>query len=136
MVTKCMTEQEYLERLSGLFEKIRAEAAPTDDETILFERYQDAEFTLTIDYRLGADFPPERRAALRAVHQRTQERTEELKKQFLASELSNQQFAAAMQAAVEVMAKDYGTVLTAEEMTAFFGGGENAFRLALTPEAL
>jgi hypothetical protein len=136
VATKRMTEQEYVERLSQLLERIRREAAPTDDEAVLFERYRDAEFDLTVDHRLGLDFPRDRRAQLGAVHHRTRERTEALKQRLLAGDLSREEFAAAMQAAVEAMEKDYREVLTPAEMSAFFGGNEDAFRLAITPETL
>jgi len=41
MHVKRMNEQEYMERVSGLFEKVRAESAVTENEAILFDRYRE-----------------------------------------------------------------------------------------------
>lgn len=128
-----MTEQEYLERLSGLYEKIRADT-PAGDLTEIFERYRDAEFELTVDYRLGIGFPEERRAALRAIGKKIQQDTEELKARFAAHALSGESFAEAMQALTQNMAEQYSTVLSPDEMIAFLGSG--TLSLPIMPEAL
>ena len=137
MAMKRITEREYVDRLANLFVgSSEQNQLPTDDETALFERYQDAEFDLTVDYRLGADFSPESRAVLRAANRNARERIELLKEEFLAGKLSKREFADTAQHVVEAMAKDYGAVLTLDEMTAFVGSGGNALRLPLTPESL
>jgi len=136
MHVKRMNEQEYMERVSGLFEKVRAESAVTENEAILFDRYRDAEFDLTVEYRLGPDFPAERREALRAVHRQVQEQSEELRKKYLSGNLQKQEFVVLMQAATAEMAKAYASVLTPEEMTAFFGHGEGAYKLPFSSEEL
>ena len=87
-----MSEQRYMERVAGLFEKIKAEAA-TEEESVLFERYRDAEFDLTVEYRLGADFPQDRWEALRKIHRRTQNSTEAIKAKYFSGELSKKEFA-------------------------------------------
>jgi hypothetical protein len=131
-----MSEEEYMERVSGLFEKVLAESAATESEAILLERYRDAEFDLNVEYRLGPDFPVERRKALRAAYQRVQERAEELKKKYLSGNLKEKEFVDLMQAATAGMAEAYGSVLTPEEMTAFFGHGEGAYKLPFLSDEL
>lgn len=129
-----MNEKEYMERISGLYEKIRAESAANEEEAILFERYHDAEFDLTVEYRLGQDFPAERREALRAIHQQVQNQTEELRKKYASGDLREREFLDLMQASTTDMAEKYATVLTQEEMTAFFGHGEGAYKLPFSSD--
>ena len=128
-----MTEQEYLERLSGLYEKIRVDA-PAGDSTEIFERCRDAEFELTVDYRLGSGFPEDRRAALRAIGKKIQQDSEELKNRFAAQELSGESFAEAMQTLTKNMAERYSVVLSPDEIKAFLGSDTPS--LPIMPEAL
>lgn len=128
-----MTESEYLERLSGLYEKTRVDT-PSGDALEIFERYRDAEFDLNIDYRLGVDFPDDRRAALRAIWKKALQDTEELKTRYAAHALSGESFAEAMQALTKNMADQYSALLSPDEMSAFLGGGPHS--LPIMPEAL
>jgi hypothetical protein len=129
-----MSEKEYIERVSNLFEKIQAESAANEKEEVLFKRYRDAEFDLMVEYRLGPNFPAERREALRSVHQQIQNQTEELRKKYLSGDLQKQEFFDLMQASTAEMAKKYATVFTQEEMTAFFGHGEGAYKLPFSSD--
>lgn len=124
-----MNEKEYMKRVSSLFEKIRAESAANEEEETLFKRYRDAEFDLTVEYRLGPDFPTERREALRAVYQQVQNHTEELRKKYLSGDLQKQEFVDLMQSSTADTVKKYATVLTQEEIAAFFGHGKGAYKL-------
>ena len=128
-----MTESEYLGRLSGLYEKTRADT-PSGDPQQIFERYRAAEFELSIDYRLGVDFPDDRRAALRAIWQKALQGTEELKAQFAAHALSGESFIEEMQKLTQTMADQYSAVLSPDETKAFIGSG--ALSLPIMPEAL
>lgn len=132
---KPMTEQEYLERLSKLFEKIQGET--TSDEMMdVFKRYKAAEFDLTIDYRLGTDFPQERRLVLFAIQEKSLQDAEELKAQFTTGTLSSGSFVESMQIMTQNMVKKYSSVLSVDEMAAFLDGDENTLRLPIMPEAL
>jgi len=129
-----MNEKEYMERISSLYEKIRAESSADEEEGTLFKRYHDAEFDLTVEYRLGPDFPAERCEALRAVHQQVQNQTEELRNKYASGDLQDQEFVFLMQALTAEMAEKYATVLAQEEMTAFFGHGEGAYKLPFSSD--
>ena len=134
MQPRRMTENEYMQRISGLLEKIRAESGNDEDDAAFLERYQEAEFDLTVEYRLGSDFPPDRREALRTVHRRTQEQSAALREKYLSGALPKQDFLEQMQAATAALAKQYAAILTHEELTAFFGHGEGAYTLPFTQE--
>lgn len=131
---KRMSEKEYLERISKLYEKIRSESPANENEETLLKRYRDAEFDLTVEYRLGPDFPVERREALRAIHQHIHNQMEELKKKYLSGNLQKQEFVDLMQALTAEMAEKFASVLTQEEMIAFFGQGENAFNIPFSSD--
>ncbi|MHC1743642.1 MAG: hypothetical protein AB9873_11505 [Syntrophobacteraceae bacterium] len=130
-----MSEQEYAERLSGLLERVKAGSAPGESDAVLFERYRDAEFDLTVEYRLGPDFPDARREPLRVILKRVREQTEGLKQEYLAGRLTGQEFAERMQAATDSMAEACGSVLTPEEMRDYFGQEEGALKLPFLPGA-
>ena len=130
-----MNEQEYMERVAGLFDKIKAEAA-TEDEVVLLERYRDAEFDLLVEFRLGADFPTNRLEALRAIHRLSLRGAEASKAQFLSGELTREQFVEKMQAATRKMVDAYKSVLTSDEVTALLGSDEGGPELALEMDAL
>jgi len=130
-----MTEQEYLENLSCLSEKIQSETAAANPVDA-FERYQAAEFDLTIDYRLGIDFPKERRIMLVAIQQKSLQAAEELKAQFTAGTVSKESFVESVQTITQTMVKEYSSILSVDEMTAFFGGDENTWGLPIMPASL
>ncbi len=134
MPARRMSEREYMDQVSRLFERVRAKSAATESEAILFERYRNAEFDLTVEYRLGPDFPGERREALRAVHWQAQEKPEKIRKEYHSGSLKQQEFVVLMQAAVDDMVKAYASVLSPEEMTSFFGPGEGAYKLPCTSD--
>lgn len=134
MPGKRMSEREYMDRVSRLMEKVRAESAATENKASLFEKYRDAEFDLTVEYRLGPDFPVERREALRAADRRVQRQLEERRKEYASGRLSQQELQARMQAMADEMARAYASVLTPEEMTAFFGRDKGADKLPFPPE--
>lgn len=134
MHNKRMNEKEYMERISRLYENIRAESTANEDEETLFKRYRDAEFDLTVEYRLGPDFPAERREALRAIYQQVHIQTEELRKKYMSGDLQKQEFVSRMQALTAEMVEKFAGVLTQEEMTAYFGHGEGAYNIPFSPD--
>lgn len=130
-----MNEQEYMERVSGLFDKVKAEAA-TEDEAALQERYRDAEFDLPIEYKLGAGVPAKRLETLRAIHRQSLQDAEASKAKFLTRELSREQFVDQMQTVTQKMVDAYKSVLTEDELTALLGAEEGGPGLALEMDAL
>ena len=122
-------------RLANLAERVQGEAhsAGVADE---FELYQAAEFDLTIDYRLGIQFPKARRKVLRDIQQRYMLEAKKLKARFLAGHLTKELFADAMQNITHSMLKQFSLELSAAEMSAFFGGDEKTLTLPLVTESL
>jgi len=122
-----MSEKEYAERLSKLFEKIQNESV--ENEAILFKRYCDAEFDLTVEYRLGPDFPKERKESLRSINWQIQKLTEGFKKKYLSGNIEKQDFFTLMQNAMNEKVKRYSSILTSKEMKDFFGHEEGDYKL-------
>lgn len=136
MYGRRMSEHEYAERMSGLFEKVKAKSTQGESDLALFERYRDAEFDLTVEYRLGVDFPAARREALRAIIKRARGESELLKQEYLGGRLSASEFAERMEAATAALTQACGSVLSPEELKAYFGAEEGALELPMMPGAL
>lgn len=127
MNNRRMSEKEYAKRLSKLFEKIQSESIEND--TILFKRYCDAEFDLTVEYRLGPDFPEERKKSLRSINWQIQKLTEDFKKKYLSGNIKKQDFFTLMQNAMNEKVERYKFILTSKEMKEFFGHEERDYKL-------
>jgi len=115
-----MSEKDYLEQLGELFEKLRIEMPHASDQDI-FERYREHEFDLMIDFRLGGDFPDERRQTLKKIHSRTMSKMDELKRSISLGKMTAHDYAEAVQQLVKQMAEDFGALLDQEEMEALCG---------------
>jgi len=130
-----MNKEEYTARIAGLFEKVKAET-DTNDESVLLERYRDAEFDLTVEYRLGADFSPYRWRTLRQMHRQSQSSTEEIKEKRQSGELSKKEFTDQMQLSLDEMIRNFRSILTAEEHSNLFGSEEGSLGLAIDLDSL
>lgn len=94
---------------------------PTPEEERAVERL---EFDLTVDYRLGVDFPEGRREALWAVQQRVRHRSlRTLIAWHLGKALPRFLASTAHRLAAGVI-EDYEKILTPREMDSFFGEEE------------
>ena len=127
-----MDEQEYFDRISNLFEKVKAEAG-TDSELELQDRYRDAEFDLLVEFKLGKDFPADRKEKLRVIHLQSLQGAEAAKTRFLSGEVSREGFVAEMQLITQAMTEAYGAVLSPEEVDTFLGGESGFGGLAIDP---
>lgn len=117
-----LSEAEYLERLGGLVEKLRSEMPQASDQEI-FSLYREREFDLLIDFRLGADFPKERRQELKEVQQQVMHRMEVLASAVFSGKMTNHDYAAAIQQLVHEMAAEWSALLDPQELEALGAHG-------------
>ena len=117
-----MREEEYLARLEKLFGELRSEMPQASDQEI-FETFRQREFDLTLDFRLGEEFPIERRQALKEIHNQIVIRMEELQSAMVVGRMTPADYTAAVQLLVKQMMEKYGAVLDSEEREAFLGDG-------------
>ena len=116
-----MSEEVYLEKLGALFEKLKAET-PNASEEDIFITYREREFDLMINFRLGEDFPEERRQDLKKLHNRLTGEMNELRLKVSSREISADNYADNVQQLVKKMADDFRALLNEEEMKDLFDG--------------
>jgi len=122
MKSGSMSEKEYLERLGGLFEMLKSEMPQASDEEI-FSIYRERELDLTIDFRLGVDFPDERRQALKKFQRQVLYHMQELKSSLASGKIAANDYEQAIQQLVKQMKTELAELLNKEEMEAFCGQG-------------
>jgi hypothetical protein len=83
------------------------------------------ELNLTIDHRLGQDFPKDRREALWAIQQRVEKRRFRLMFQWLLHFISYRWLYSSANKLAGYLVDEYAKVLTKEELQAFFELREN-----------
>lgn len=113
-----LSEQEYEQRVSELYTQAaegQLSAAPQDIDNIIKEK----EFQLTIDYRLGINFPADKRAALWKAKQKVERQKLRLIGKYLKVSLKKRAFADGMQVMLERMMEEFSKVLTPDELSAF-----------------
>jgi hypothetical protein len=117
-----MSEKEYLERLGGLFATLKSEMPQASDEEI-FSIYRERELDLTIDFRLGPDFPEERRKALKIIQRQVLGHMEELKSSLASGKITANDYGQAIQRLVKQMKTELAKLLNKKEMEALCGQG-------------
>ena len=122
MKTGSMSEKDYLERLGGLYATLKSEMPQASDEEI-FSIYREREFDLTIDFRLGTDFPEERRRALKIYQRQVLRHMEELKSYLAAGKMAAIDYGQAIQRLVKQMKTELAELLNKKEMEALWGQG-------------
>lgn len=123
-----LDESAYQRAMVELHE--RGDRLPTDERA---EALRAGELELTIDHRLGRDYPAPRRARLQALHQELQQRREELVEELDGGGLSPAEFTKAMEALVAWYGAELEQRLGPRERTALLG--EDA-TLGLEPERI
>lgn len=113
-----LTEQEYEQRIVELYGRA-AEGQPSAAPHALEEQIKEGEFQLTIDHKLGINFPPEKRKALWAAKQRVETQRLRLIGKYLKTSLKKREFADGMQIMIERTMEEFAKVLTPEELSAF-----------------
>lgn len=83
------------------------------------------ELDLAIDYRLGQDFPSERREALWNIQQRVEKKRLRLMLHWLLHFISYRWLYGRANKLAGYLVDEYAKVLTKDELQAFFGLGEN-----------
>lgn len=119
--TMRMTEQEYMERLENLQSIVADETVGSEPAEAFNSRYAALEFELAIDYRLGRNFPRERRRMLHAIRERFDGEKHGLVQQLSAGRMDEDGFRRRLQVLVDAMAARYADVLTAQEYREFIG---------------
>ena len=113
----CLTSEEYQRAVVALYRRAaegRMPAALGDIEQAI----KDAEFNLQIDYKLGRNFPAERRQALLAAKHRAEKGRLSLVRGFVRKLLRKRQFAGAMQLWLERLTEEFAKVLSPDELNA------------------
>jgi hypothetical protein len=116
-----MTEQEYLDRLENLQSIVADETAGGEPGGALSSRYAALEFDLAIDYRLGRNFPRERRRMLHAIRERFDNERSRLVHLLSAGRVDEDAFRQRLQVLVDAMAARYADVLMPQEYGEFIG---------------
>lgn len=114
---KCLTQEEYSNKVSEMFqENITGTAQQYSPEEIARN-----EFNLLIDYKLGVDFPEEKRKALIGSRNRIQMYHVQLVKRFQAGEFSNEEFAVEVQQKIPaMMVEEFAKILPHGELNKLF----------------
>lgn len=114
----CLTEEEYEQGVVELYRRA-VEGQPSAAPRALKEQIKEGEFQLTIDHKLGINFPPEKRKVLWAAKQRVETQRLRLIGKYLKTSLKKREFADGMQVMIERTMEEFAKVLTPEELRAF-----------------
>lgn len=109
-----LSDEEYQKRIVELHSGVPA--APSADQDRSLRRQ---ELELAIDYRLGRDFPSERREALWSVRQQIERKRLRLAFRYLLRRLIPGQLARGAQSLAAYAADEYATVLSTPELLRF-----------------
>lgn len=116
-----MTEQEYMDRLENLQAIVADEMTGGEPGDTLSSRYAALEFDLVIDYRLGRNFPRERRRMLHAIRESFDSEKNMLVRQLGTGRVDDDIFRQRLQVLVDAMAARYAEVLMPQEYREFIG---------------
>lgn len=115
----CLSIEEYEKKIHALYKQLPPEPSREQDE-----RARRHELELTIDHRLGIDFPPERREALWAIQQRIERRRLLLLGRYFLKRIIPGSIAKGAQRLAGVVVEEYSRVLSRKELEHFFGEHE------------
>src|SRR5437016_5464402 len=115
-----LSQRDYERRITELYSGISP--TPSREEE---ERLRRRELDLTIDHRLGQDFPRERREALWQIQQRVEKKRLRLTLHWLASFISRLWLYRRANRVAKFIVDEYAKVLSKEELRAYFGAEES-----------
>jgi hypothetical protein len=115
----CLSKEEYIQKLAELQEQNATLMASGETPESIAERNTAQELELHIDFRLGVNFPEEKRVYMRRLHHDIQLRKEELVTRLSTGKLTRESFVTAMQKLTKSMAKEYAKILNTEELQMF-----------------
>lgn len=116
-----MTAAEYAEALRLLHSSAFAERKPGETAKDANERRADQEFLLSIDYRLGQDFPSERRQLLLDAHRAMRRALARAISLLVRGVSTPEVHAVEVQRLVEQMSREFSSILAPDEYEAFMG---------------
>lgn len=114
-----LSEKEYERRIVALHSGL-----PPSPDRETCERIQRSELDLTIDFRLGVDFPRERREALWHIQRQIEGRRARLFIHWVLGLFSYRRLHGRATKLAKGVVDEYGKVLTRPELEAFFGQEE------------
>lgn len=113
-----LSSKEYEQAVAALYRRA-AEGQPPGARGDIEQSIKDAEFDLAIDYKLGRNFPQEKRAALHAAKRRAEKRRLRLVGRFIRNSIRDRGFASGMQLWLEQLSEEFSKVLSPQELNAF-----------------
>jgi len=119
-----ITEREYVDRLTAIYARLAEEVAAGAPDSDAGRRAREAELTATIDWRLGIEFPNNRRAAVLAVMDEIEAARERLGEAISAGRVAPSDAAAKVQDLAAELRARLSVVLSPAELTEFLGEGE------------
>ena len=115
----CLSIEEYEKKIFELYNQLPPEPSREQDDLV---RRQELE--LTIDHRLGRNFPHESREALWAIQQQVERKRLLLLARYLLKCIFPSSIATGAQRLANGVVKEYAKVLSQRELESFFGEGE------------
>jgi len=115
----CLSEEEYIQKLTELQEQNATRMPSGETPESIAKRNTAQELELHIDFRLGMNFPEEKRVCMRRLHHAIQLRKEELVTRLSTGKLTRERFVTAMQKLTQSMAREYAKILDTEELQMF-----------------
>ncbi|MBT9612215.1 MAG: hypothetical protein IV108_02995 [Burkholderiales bacterium] len=113
-----LSSEEYQQAVAALYRRV-AEAPLPGAQGDITQALKTAEFNLAIDYKLGRNFPQEKRTALLAAKRRAEKQRLRLAGKFLQKSIRDKAFASGMQVWVEQLAEEFSKILSPQELNAF-----------------
>lgn len=114
-----LSGEEFDRRITQLYEKLPEELS--SDEQRMVRRQ---ELEITIDYRLGCDFPKNRRDLLWEVQERVEKKRARLIFKYLLRRMFSKSLIRSVQNLAGYLVDEYAKVLTPKEMKMYFGEDE------------
>lgn len=111
-----LSGEEFQKRIVNLHKDLPP--VPTAEQQLKVDQQ---ELNLNIDYRLGCDFPAEKRKALWAVQQRVRKRPFRLILPYLLRKLFRKTFIKSFQGLAGFVIDEYAKVLNEKELERYFG---------------
>ena len=115
----CLSIEEYEKKIFELYNQLPPEPSRKQDDLV---RRQELE--LTIDHRLGRNFPHKRREALWAIQQQVERKRLLLLARYLLKRIFPGSLATGAQRLAGGVVKEYAKVLNQGELESFFGEDE------------
>lgn len=113
-----LSSDEYQQAVADLYRRA-AESQAAAGGGDVEQAIKDAEFNLVIDYRLGRNFPAERRQALLEAKRAAEKQRLRLVGRFIRKSIRDREFASGMQVWLEQLADAFSQILSPEELDAF-----------------